>query len=189
MGSMFSSGGGGGGGDPANTANDGLEQPIESVTVPGTALKESQKGKYTAYKVHVKVRNQLAHDVYRRYNMFVRLDKRLKEQLRPGQALPKLPSKKMFGNNSDRFIEKRRAALQRYLQSICQSPMRGSPDFLSFVGVDVTALGGGNTHGVGGSAMFDWTQRTGGPSAYSRFGSDNSPPPATKNRDNPFSPQ
>ena len=151
-------------GDNRPISDDGL---VETVTIPeenGVTVKTGEDGSFTAYNITIKVRGQLPHQVYRRYKFFARLHDQLQKQVAQAAAegssavlppLPSLPGKKLFGSTSSSFVNKRRLALQFYLQELGRGPFGESAIYLSFLGIDPAMLDGTST------AAFDWAQRTG----------------------------
>ena len=176
MGALFSSGDADW--QPGAQAEDGGEDAIEDLTIPDVQQKRGTENPHTVFIIRVKVRGQLAHQVYRRYSFFVLLHAKLKQRITTagieGVSLPPLPGKKVFGNAKAAFVEKRRAELEQYLQNIRRTPMRSCPDFFSFLNISGQMLGAaaGNTSQDG----FNWAMRTGGnnwasPVPNSRIGS------------------
>jgi len=155
-------------GDNRPISDDGL---VETVTISeenGVKLKTGEDGSFTAYNITIKVRDQLPHQVYRRYKFFARLHDQLQKQQQQQQQaqaqqaagreffeLPSLPGKKLFGSTSSSFVNKRRLALQFYLQELGRGPFGESAIYLSFLGIDPAMLDGTST------AAFDWAHRTG----------------------------
>eukprot|EP00124_Ichthyophonus_hoferi_P004975 Ihof_evm2s629 gene=Ihof_evmTU2s629 len=115
-------------------ANDPpMSPPPESAAVVDAILRWEEKDKYTVYKVIVRSEG-VQYVIYRRYNDFGSLHKEMRIAF-PDQNIPKLPGKRVFGDNFDpAFITARKHGLHDYIQAIITHPVLAkSPIVIGFL--------------------------------------------------------
>ena len=84
-----------------------------------TSIEKANGDSFVAY--HIQLINSYQQPLWviiRRYDDFIRLYDNLKKNI-PKNRLPDLPSKKLFGNLSESFINERKQGLERCLTALC----------------------------------------------------------------------
>ncbi|XP_076331245.1 sorting nexin-2-like isoform X2 [Tachypleus tridentatus] len=161
-------------------------------------VKEPQRvgdgmGAYMRYKVVTKTNLQyFKHKnlvVYRRFSDFLGLhDKLTGKHLRLGRMVPPAPEKSVIGMtkikmnkeeslSSSDFIEKRRAALERYLNRTSSHPvLRMDPDFREFLELESELPRATNTSALSGAGVMRLFNRVGESVSKMTFKMDESDP-------------
>jgi len=134
---------------------------------------------YIAYKVNTKTNisffKKNSSSVSRRFSDFLGLRDRLSEKyLQNGRIIPPAPDKSVIGmtkvkmskeeDNSDQsdFVEKRRAALERYLNRTAAHPsLRVDPDFREFLELDTELPKANQTSTLSGKSMMKIISKVG----------------------------
>ncbi|XP_065337227.1 sorting nexin-2-like isoform X1 [Cloeon dipterum] len=129
-------------------------------------------GAYMAYRVSTQTNMQFYKksnfSVYRRFSDFLGLHDKLTEKyLRSGRIIPPAPEKSMIGstkikmsNQSDQgasadFIERRRAALERFINRTANHPiLRVDPDFRDFLESELELPKATNTSALSGAGVI-----------------------------------
>ncbi|KAG7203267.1 hypothetical protein KM043_010362 [Ampulex compressa] len=132
-------------------------------------------GAYVAYKVETKTNMPIfrkrSFSVIRRFSDFLGLhDKLTDKYLRNGRIIPPAPEKSVIGttkikmsgdksqeqnSSSTEFIERRRAALERYLNRTAMHPMLSvDPDFREFLEADMELPKATNTSALSGKGVM-----------------------------------
>ncbi|XP_058790993.1 sorting nexin-2-like [Phymastichus coffea] len=132
-------------------------------------------GSYVAYKVETKTNIQMykkrSFSVIRRFSDFLGLhDKLTDKYLRSGRIIPPAPEKNVIGTTkvkmsgektqeqnslSSEFIERRRAALERFLNRVAAHPIFCiDPDFREFLEADMELPKATNTSALSGAGVM-----------------------------------
>lgn len=88
-----------------------------TVTIPKYQLRQSSSGEYEAFEVNIRL-DSSGWKVFRRYSEFESLHKLLKGMVPSVVPHIKLPGKGVFKSHDQRFLEKRRADLEVYLNDL-----------------------------------------------------------------------
>lgn len=105
---------------------EGKNNPTQFVRIIGKEVEET----YTVYIIQVTL-EKYSWTVRRRYSHFVDLDKQLTRYWKLDKTL--LPPKKIFGNQSDTFVQKRKNELEIYLQTVLRLLPKVPPPLASFL--------------------------------------------------------
>ncbi|XP_054277685.1 sorting nexin-2-like [Macrosteles quadrilineatus] len=150
---------------------DGNDQFIE-ITIGEPSRVGEGMASYVAYRVHTHTNIPLFRKktfaVHRRFSDFLGLhDKLVDKYLRAGRIIPPAPEKSMMGTTkvkmsgqneqgpSSEFIERRRAALERYLRRTAEHPtFRVDPDFREFLEADMELPKATNTSALSGAGVM-----------------------------------
>jgi len=101
---------------------DSLLENVQSLNIPDYRVVRDKSGaKFVVYIVRLRS-GDVAWELQRRYNEFRQLHDQLCAARGISQKLPTLPPKRMFGGFSKDFLEKRRADLEQYLQTLVYEP-------------------------------------------------------------------
>ncbi|XP_051165505.1 sorting nexin-2 [Leptopilina boulardi] len=157
------------------------ETPTESsetflkITVTSPQKVGEGMGAYVAYRVETKTNMPIFRSrnftVVRRFSDFLGLhDKLTVKYLRNGRIIPPAPEKSVIGmtkikmsgdknqetnSSSTEFIERRRSALERYLNRTAAHPMLGvDPDFIAFLKTDMELPKSTNTSALSGAGVM-----------------------------------
>ncbi|XP_059490276.1 sorting nexin-2-like [Neocloeon triangulifer] len=127
---------------------------------------------YMAYRVSTQTNMQFYKksnfSVYRRFSDFLGLhDKLIEKYLRSGRIIPPAPEKSMIGStkikisnqadqgSSGEFIERRRAALERFINRTANHPiLRVDPDFRDFLESELELPKATNTSALSGAGVI-----------------------------------
>ncbi|XP_014224652.1 sorting nexin-2-like [Trichogramma pretiosum] len=157
------------------------EEPTESsdqylkITVTSPQKMGDGMGSYVAYKVETKTNIQLYRNkvfsVNRRFSDFLGLHDKLTEKfLRSGRIIPPAPEKSVIGttkikmsgeksqeqnSGSSEFLERRRAALERFLNRLASHPLFCiDPDVREFLEADMELPKATNTSALSGAGVM-----------------------------------
>ncbi|XP_033228794.1 sorting nexin-2 [Belonocnema kinseyi] len=157
------------------------EVPTESsdtflkITVTSPQKMGEGMGAYVAYRVETKTNMPIfrsrSFSVVRRFSDFLGLHDKLTEKyLRNGRIIPPAPEKSVIGmtkikmsgdknqeqsSSSTEFIERRRSALERYLNRTAAHPILGvDPDFIDFLKADMELPKATNTSALSGAGVM-----------------------------------
>lgn len=147
------------------------------------SVREPQKvgegmGAYVTYRVVTRTNapyfRKTQFSVNRRFSDFLGLHEKLMEKhLHMGRIVPPAPEKSVLGMTkikmskdeqvtSEDFVERRRAALERFLQRTAAHPsLRVDPDFREFLEQEVELPRATNTSSLSGAGMFRLISRVG----------------------------
>ncbi|KAG8175510.1 hypothetical protein JTE90_009144 [Oedothorax gibbosus] len=174
------------------------EEQEESDVVLDISISDPQKigdgmGAYVVYKVSTKT--NLAYykkknfSVSRRFSDFLGLhDKLVEKHLHLGRIVPPAPEKDMIGMtkikmskddtaSSSEFVEKRRIALERYLNRTAEHPvLRMDPDFREFLEMDLDLPKAKSTSALSGAGVLRLFNRVGDSVNKMTFKMDESDP-------------
>ncbi|XP_031780551.1 sorting nexin-2 [Nasonia vitripennis] len=145
------------------------------ITVTSPQKMGDGMGSYVAYKVETKTNIQLyrkrSFSVTRRFSDFLGLHDKLTEKyLRNGRIIPPAPEKNVIGttkvkmsgeknqepsSGSNEFLERRRAALERFLNRVAAHPIFCvDPDFREFLEADMELPKATNTSALSGAGVM-----------------------------------
>ncbi|KAF8787881.1 Sorting nexin-2 like protein [Argiope bruennichi] len=180
---------------PRKTANKSSE---EEDTFLNISVSDPQKigdgmGAYVVYKVHTKTNlpyyKKKGFSVSRRFSDFLGLHGKLVEKhLHLGRIVPPAPEKDMIGMtkikmskdetiSSAEFVEKRRIALERYLNRTAEHPvLRMDPDFREFLEMEVDLPKAKSTSALSGAGVMRLFNRVGDSVNKMTFKMDESDP-------------
>ncbi|KAH3732741.1 Ras guanine nucleotide exchange factor [Pelomyxa schiedti] len=105
---------------------------LPTVKLVGHEAAVENEKTFTSYLLRVTVGSE-DYKIWRRYNQFVLLDKKLKAE---GfiEERPNIPPKRLFGNMNSDFVELRKEQLQQYISEICaKQALRNSAAFKDFL--------------------------------------------------------
>lgn len=164
-----------------NKIQDGEEEeePFIEITITDPQKIGDGMGAYMAYKVITKTNiaffKKKHFSVMRRFSDFLGLhDKLAEKHLHLGRIVPPAPEKSVIGmtkikmskegeqGSSAEFVEKRRAALERYLNRTAAHPvLRMDPDFREFIEMDSELPKATNTSALSGAGVMRLFSRVG----------------------------
>ncbi|XP_055941460.1 sorting nexin-2-like isoform X3 [Argiope bruennichi] len=181
---------------PRKTANKSSEEQED--TFLNISVSDPQKigdgmGAYVVYKVHTKTNlpyyKKKGFSVSRRFSDFLGLHGKLVEKhLHLGRIVPPAPEKDMIGMtkikmskdetiSSAEFVEKRRIALERYLNRTAEHPvLRMDPDFREFLEMEVDLPKAKSTSALSGAGVMRLFNRVGDSVNKMTFKMDESDP-------------
>lgn len=158
---------------------DGGDQFLE-ITVSEPSKRGEGMGAFVAYKVvtrtNMKIFRKPQFFVYRRFSDFLGLhDKLVEKYLRSGRIIPPAPEKSVIGttkikmsNQNDQqsltgdFVEKRRAALERYMKRTAAHPVLCvDPDFREFLECEDELPRANSTSALSGAGVLRLFNRVG----------------------------
>ncbi|KAL6069310.1 guanine nucleotide exchange factor 9 [Balamuthia mandrillaris] len=100
-------------------------------SIPSFSTSRDEKKPFTLYNLVFQLGEQTWNTSVR-YSTIRALHEAVKLKY-PSIKVPKLPGKKLVGNDNAEFIEKRRAKLEQYLQELLSFPLvRGSPEVMQY---------------------------------------------------------